>query len=174
MAEPEGGHDACLRRPRRQIQGLAQPHQVFVAGQHRVHAVQCPVCRHLAGPQHLRQADHLEGGGTALRVAGQGFLRHHIQWVTRGPADGGGQPLVQVGFVRVVRRGGRVVLRNHRDVVHADTHLGELFPQPGFRAAPARAQRAQPGGGDGGVHAIGEGFGEPDHAQHRQAQVGSH
>ena len=66
------------------------------------------------------------------------------------------------------------MLRNHRDVVHADTHLGELFPQPGFRAAPTRAQRTQTRCGDGGVHTIGEGFGEPDHAQNRQAQVGGH
>ena len=107
-------------------------------------------------------------------MTGQGFLRHHIQGVARGPADRGGQPLVQVGLVRVVRRGGRVVLRNHRNIVHVNAHLGKLFPQPGFRAAPGRTQRAQPWCGDGGVHTIGEGFGESDHAQNRQAQVGGH
>ena len=70
-----------------------------------------------AGLEQLRQTVDLEDAGTTLGVAGKRLLRDHEQRVAVGAADGVGQRVVQLGFVRVVGVGGRVVLGDHGDVV---------------------------------------------------------
>ena len=90
---------------------------MVVALEFRIHAVERCVRRNHAGLEQLRQTVDLEDAGTTLGVAGKRLLRDHEQRVAVGAADGVGQRVVQLGFVRVVGVGGRVVLGDHGYVV---------------------------------------------------------
>ena len=89
-------------------QGLPNPDHVVVALELRIHAVERRVRRNHAGLEQLRQTVDLEDAGTTLGVAGKRLLRDHEQRVAVGAADGVGQRVVQLGFVRVVGVGGCV------------------------------------------------------------------
>ena len=104
-------------------------------------------------------------------MAGERLLRDHEQRVAFRTPDGVGQRVVQLGFVRIVGVGGRVVLGYHGDVVRAHTELGEIAHQLGAFAAHTRGKRTQARSRNGRVRAIRVGMRESDHAGHRQTQL---
>ena len=128
------------------------------AGQLVVDAVQAAVRRDDAVAQDLAQPHHLERRRAALGVTGQALLRHDEQRCAGGAAQRVGEPLVQLGLVRVVGQRRGVVLGHHRDVVGADAQLGQRARQLRLLAAATGAQRTEPRSGDRRVHTVAEGL----------------
>ena len=169
VAEAERGGEAGLDAA--DVQRLGEPHHVVVALQLRVHAVERGVGRDHAGLEQLCQAVDLEDAGAALRVAGERLLGDHEQRVAVRAADGVRQRVVQLGLVRVVRVGGRVVLGDHGDVVGGDAERGQIVHELRVAAAEASRQGAEARGRDRGVRAIRVRVDEADYAGDRQTHA---
>ncbi len=137
--------------------------------QHRIHAIQGTIRRQDALTQDLRQANHLERGGTTLGVASQGLLRNHVHRVAVVASHRGSNALVQIRLVRVIRIGRGVVLGDDGHLIRRDAMRTQGLRQAGIHAATGRRQRAQSRRGDGGVSAVREGLREGHHAQNRQS-----
>src|SRR5699024_5150151 len=103
---------------RTQIQLLAQPCQVSMLAQRRVHTVQRAVRWQYTVAQNLGEANQLEGCGTALGVTGQGLLRVDKPRVARIPAPGRRHSLLQIRLSRVLGVRRRAPLRYDRDFMH--------------------------------------------------------
>ena len=88
MAKAQGRHQPRFGRGPAQVQRLAQPHEVLVPAQLRIHAVQRTVRWNDTVAQYLAQPDELEGGGSAFGVAGQGLLRDNVKRVPVAAPEG--------------------------------------------------------------------------------------
>src|SRR5699024_4666445 len=99
VTKAQGRYQPGLRWGRTQIQLLAQPCQVSVLAQRRVHTVQRAVRWQYTVAQNLGEANQLEGCGTALGVTGQGLLRDDKQRVARITAHGRCDSLMQIRLI---------------------------------------------------------------------------
>ena len=78
---------------------------------------------------------------------------------------------MQLGLVRIVGVGGRVMLGDHGDVVRGHAESGQIVHQLGILATHAGGKRSQSRSRDGRVRAVRIGVHESDYAGDRQAQL---